>query len=1819
MAAAAQGTVACALRAAQVPPAVARGYEDATGIVRLRAWQRDVLEGPDGVAAGASAVVTVDTAGGKSCIAEVALLRGAFWGKGGVALYVLPYLALVAEKARTLRRALRDHDGRCARKDRCAVVDCGEGPDAPRASLAMARAIVCCTPEAALGLLDRQALAAADARARRRRGGAADDAGGSMGRLRAVAVDELHMVGDAGRGAAYEKLLTRLRLRGGATQLIGLSATLSNVEAVAAWLGCRATVARCRPVALRPRFVTEATAADAARRVVAEARAAHESCLLFCWRREDTARLAERICGEPQRKSEQDRAARRAALRALPRRGDARLRRLLEREDGDALFHSAALTPEERTAVEAAATGSAARVVCCTETLAAGVNLPAAKVVVLCGVDKFPNNAVQLAQMLGRAGRGGATGARRGEAVVVAPRRHAARARGMLEQATARSTLPPVRSGLARAADAPEALARLLLEAVCATEAEGVAFDAVEGPRAVARATLFRKLADDPRAVDAACGDALASLEAARCVDVDAAGAARTTALGRAVLAAGDVKPLEAVLLEEALTRARCAPASSAAAALARAAVCAPLPGLDYHLDRELFDTKVFWDFLVALVENGGRDAETAAAHLGLDVARLERDAHATARTDPLPTAVEILRDVRRGRWGPARRATRLFVARRLWLGVLVDALLSPAAPGAVATPAPASLEELSRLTKIPEPSLEKLARRAPVFAGAVARFCRRLNWTCVADGLDERAGALRRALRAFDKRPGSWRRELRGLRKACGGDVQLARALRDANYRAATDITDAGVDAVERALADAAPWRLAGVDVVVSGSARRRHDASWSETPFLVSLLSATRTTGAEAAAAAAARRAAVAAGVVAAAAAARTGPARAAARRRTEATESEDSDCSAAPSFFDASSSDSDDDNDAAADSNGTEDDAADGHARKRRRGSGHTVGLETYASSRDGSPRSRSEESSDVQVRDVSPRVLASDARRRTRALDARESAALASTDAPFVGVSLDTAAPPPPASGARRRAWAKFLDPRTSRVLVGCGLARGPGEATYYYSPPVPPPWPFERELRHRNDGIALGWARLPEAAVCRVVGWLGFRQYAAHLGAPRDGRAAGGAARLACRAWHARGRRALRACERLAGGRVALAATVAAPNRGDAYALACGDAVAVATALRSNGTPAGRPLFDVPAAKVVAARAAGGAADGAANGPANGPADASDDDGDREAARQRRDRVVARAVALARDARTCRDALAAPACGRALAALLATDVACVPAIAEMNHSGVDVDAPRLRAWVDDLRQFVDDCRRVASEAHGIENLEAHGKVNALCDVLAKKASTSAARGLAAQVQRGGRAGERAAVVLAHRRARALLTRLLGLQRALAPHPTLESSTTCARACFSLSCKTKRGLEPTATGRLVCSAPNFQNFDAAGVTMTRFARPSLHEDPEDALPGIQVLCVDATVPPGEPPRLRRGALVELSGATIDAHRLADGASIADYWRDEARRGATWAYSARRAATVRAAVVRIRRHELTYPADFVYRLDRGPLFSPPGFAWPEDGSVRETERAARYSPFDHAICVEPRRLIIARRGAVFLSADLKQCELRVAAHLSGDARLRRCFEERGNDPFVELMERCAAVKDRAAAKQLVYAVLFGQSTRKAAHALNVDARAAVDAVQQVRALFPALDAYRATVTAACREHGFVETVLGRRRRLPDIHSADPKRRRKAERQALNAIVQGSAADLVKRAMASMVASFGARYDARRRPRLVLQLHDELVFEVPTHQLATCALDVSSALEAATALEGVPAEVRLRAGPSWAALEPYDPYSAVPPPGVG
>lgn len=212
-----------------------------------------------------------------------------------------------------------------------------------------------------------------------------------------------------------------------------------------------------------------------------------------------------------------------------------------------------------------------------------------------------------------------------------------------------------------------------------------------------------------------------------------------------------------------------------------------------------------------------------------------------------------------------------------------------------------------------------------------------------------------------------------------------------------------------------------------------------------------------------------------------------------------------------------------------------------------------------------------------------------------------------------------------------------------------------------------------------------------------------------------------------------------------------------------------------------------------------------------------------------------------------------------------------------------------------------------------------------------------------------------------------------------------------------------------------------------------------------------------------------------------------------------------------------------------------------------------------------------------------------------------------LSGDGALRRCFADDADDPFVDVARAlrasgAAATSDRAAAKQVVYGVLYGQSTRSVARALGADMDAAAGAVGAVRRLFPRLERYRATVAADAARDGFVETLLGKRRALPRIRDADRKKRSRAERQALSTAVQGSAADLVKRAMAETVAAFADKPPATK-PHLVIQLHDELIFETPEAAAASNAEIVAAALEAG--LDDVPTRVKLKVGPTWADLE--------------
>lgn len=179
--------------------------------------------------------------------------------------------------------------------------------------------------------------------------------------------------------------------------------------------------------------------------------------------------------------------------------------------------------------------------------------------------------------------------------------------------------------------------------------------------------------------------------------------------------------------------------------------------------------------------------------------------------------------------------------------------------------------------------------------------------------------------------------------------------------------------------------------------------------------------------------------------------------------------------------------------------------------------------------------------------------------------------------------------------------------------------------------------------------------------------------------------------------------------------------------------------------------------------------------------------------------------------------------------------------------------------------------------------------------------------------------------------------------------------------------------------------------------------------------------------------------------------------------------------------------------------------------------------------------------------RRAFIAPPGFVLLSADYRQLELRMAAHLAGDAHLRASLHE--SDPFAMLAAARRGVptsqvtqEERDAVKALAYGLLYG----KGMLALARDMRCGVDEARRLHdslwAMMPRVQAWREEVLSDCRAHKHVRTLAGRRRPLPLIDSPNAGARGQAERQAINTVCQGSAADIVKRAMIALQARIAA-----------------------------------------------------------------------------
>jgi DNA polymerase-1 len=280
-------------------------------------------------------------------------------------------------------------------------------------------------------------------------------------------------------------------------------------------------------------------------------------------------------------------------------------------------------------------------------------------------------------------------------------------------------------------------------------------------------------------------------------------------------------------------------------------------------------------------------------------------------------------------------------------------------------------------------------------------------------------------------------------------------------------------------------------------------------------------------------------------------------------------------------------------------------------------------------------------------------------------------------------------------------------------------------------------------------------------------------------------------------------------------------------------------------------------------------------------------------------------------------------------------------------------------------------------------------------------------------------------------------------------------------------------------------------------------------------------------------------------------------------------------------------------------------------------PGLADPDTGriharfhqTVTATGRLSSSDPNLQNIPVrgdEGRRVreaFVAERGFVLLSADYSQVELRILAHLCADPALLEVFGS-GRDIHTETASRVYGVplasvdaRMRREAKTVNFGILYGISPFGLARQLGIGQEAARKMIEAYFHQFPAVRAFLDGLVTRARESGFAETLLGRRRPIPELTSRNRQQREFGERMAVNTPIQGTAADLIKRAM---IHSVDALRDRGVDARLILQVHDELVFEVAESQAEEALHLVRTAMEGAAELR-VPLSVDAGWGDNW------------------
>lgn len=235
--------------------------------------------------------------------------------------------------------------------------------------------------------------------------------------------------------------------------------------------------------------------------------------------------------------------------------------------------------------------------------------------------------------------------------------------------------------------------------------------------------------------------------------------------------------------------------------------------------------------------------------------------------------------------------------------------------------------------------------------------------------------------------------------------------------------------------------------------------------------------------------------------------------------------------------------------------------------------------------------------------------------------------------------------------------------------------------------------------------------------------------------------------------------------------------------------------------------------------------------------------------------------------------------------------------------------------------------------------------------------------------------------------------------------------------------------------------------------------------------------------------------------------------------------------------------------------------------------------------------------------RSAFLADKDCVLLSADYSQVELRMLAHLCKDEKLIEAFKSDQDihrtvaAEVFDIAPDDVSSEQRSRAKTVNFGIIYGQTAHGLARTLRISRTEAGEFIKKYRHRFPKIDEFLSACVEQAKKQGYVETIFHRRRQIPDIDSRNPQKRALAERLAINSVVQGSAADLIKQAMINL---HNRIVEENRPSRMLLQIHDELVLEVPESAVDSEKQVVIEEMSKAIELS-VPLKVDVGIGKNW------------------